>query len=421
MWRRRWRDGGGAVRSHITRRRVLTWYLGVVLTLTALGGLLHWVAVRPTVFGPYIHQIDPILFDIAGVHVWWYGLGFALGFLEIHLFLRRGHGRFHLSLRDVWSLSLFIAVGVLVGGRFVEITFDEWPFYREHLGLIPAYWLGGMATHGLMFGGAVGAGLFALLYRKPFLLLADTLVIPAALLMGLGRLGNFIDGQIVGAVTEVWWAVQFPDADGFRHPVVLYDGAKNLLLMAYLMWVRRANRTPGATAARFVFWYAFPRFFIDLFRDYPTHRLALGTGQTLNIVMVLLGAALLYRSRLRRLGRLKSGLGCHSILWWVTRRDAPDLPARRLRVPAGILPDNSEQLDPRYPVQVWRAAPGAGVLLAVPQDRYRAAGACRHGDARSVLSPFGSQCARCCPQTGGQDPRADWHPARYDQPSRAGP
>ena len=62
---------------------------------------------------------------------------------------------------------------------------------------------------------------------------------------------------------------------------------------------------PGATAARFVFWYAFPRFFIDLFRDYPTHRLVLGTGQTLNIVMALLGAALLYRSRLRRLGRLK--------------------------------------------------------------------------------------------------------------------
>ena len=89
-------------------------------------------------------------------------------------------------------------------------------------------------------------------------------------------------------------------------PVVLYDGAKNLLLMAYLMHIRRTNTTPGATAARFVFWYAFPRFFIDLFRDYPTHRLALGTGQTLNIVMALFGAAVLYRSRLRRLGRLTS-------------------------------------------------------------------------------------------------------------------
>jgi hypothetical protein len=74
--------------------------------------------------------------------------------------------------------------------------------------------------------------------------------------------------------------------------------------MAFLMRERRVNPTPGAVAARFVFWYAFPRIFIDLFRDYPTHRLALGTGQTLNIVMAVLGAALLYRSRLRRLGRL---------------------------------------------------------------------------------------------------------------------
>ena len=192
--------------------------------------------------GPYVHQIDPILFDINGLYCWWYGLGFALGFLELHLFLRRGHDQLHLSLREVWSLSLFMAIGVLVGGRAVEVAFDEWPFYREHLRLIPAFWLGGMATHGLMLGGAVAAAIFTLQYRKPFRLLADALVIPAAFLMGLGRLGNFIDGQIVGAVTEVSWAVQFPDAAGFRHPVVLYDGAKNLLLMAYLLRVRRVTR-----------------------------------------------------------------------------------------------------------------------------------------------------------------------------------
>ena len=278
--------------------------------------------------GPYVHNIDPVLLDVGGVYLWWYGLGFALGFLEINLFLRRDRARLRLSPRDVWTLSLFMGIGVLAGGRAVEIAFDEWPFYREHLELVPAYWLGGMATHGLMLGGGIGVGLFTLVYRKPFLALADALVIPAAFLMGMGRLGNFIDGQIVGGVTDVWWAVNFPDAEGFRHPVVLYDGVKNLVLMAYLLHVRRTNPTPGATAARFVFWYAFPRFFIDFFRDYPTHRLALGTGQTLNIAMTLLGAALLYRSRLRRLGRLSSRSAAAPIPGLA--HDTAPLPAQRV-------------------------------------------------------------------------------------------
>jgi len=163
-----------------------------------------------------------------------------------------------------------------------------------------------MATHGLLIGAAVATALFAVVWKKPFLILADALVIPGALLMGLGRIGNFIDGQIVGSVTDIWWAVQFPYAEGFRHPVVLYDGAKNLLLMLYLLHVRRTSATPGAVAARFVFWYAFPRIFIDLWRDYPTHRLALGTGQTLNLLMAAIGVVLLVRSRLRRLGRLRA-------------------------------------------------------------------------------------------------------------------
>jgi len=257
--------------------------------------------------GPYVHAIDPILVDVGAVHLWWYGLGFALGFLHLHLFVSRGRASLGLTAREAWSLSLFIVVGVLVGGRLVEISFDEWAFYRAHPSLGPAYWLGGMATHGLLLGAAAAVGLFAWAYKKPFLPLADALVISGAFLMGMGRLGNFIDGLIVGRVTDVWWAVTFPDAEGLRHPVVLYDGAKNLLLMLFLIRVRKTNPTPGATAARFVFWYAAPRIFIDLFRDYPAHRLALGTGQTLNIIMAVLGLALLYRSRLRRLGRLRGG------------------------------------------------------------------------------------------------------------------
>jgi phosphatidylglycerol:prolipoprotein diacylglycerol transferase len=254
--------------------------------------------------GPFVHRIDPILGTIGGVHLWWYGLSYALGFWQIHLSLLRGRRALAMTHREVYALTLFIAIGVLFGGRLVEVSFDEWPFYREHPWLVPALWLGGMATHGLLLGAACGTIACVLVYRKPFLELADALVIPGAFLMGVGRIGNFIDGQIVGAVTTVPWAVQFPDAEGFRHPVVLYDGLKNLALIPYLLWVRRTNPTPGATAAQFVFWYAFARIFIDLFRDYPTHRFALGTGQTLNIVMASLGVVLIVRSWMRRTGRL---------------------------------------------------------------------------------------------------------------------
>ena len=67
-------------------------------------------------------------------------MGFALELLELHLFANRDRRRLHLSRREVWSLSLFLGVGILAGGRAVEIAFDEWPFYQAHPQLIPAFW-----------------------------------------------------------------------------------------------------------------------------------------------------------------------------------------------------------------------------------------------------------------------------------------
>ena len=145
----------------------------------------------------------------------------------------------------MYELSLLLAGGVLFGGRLVEVAFYEWPFYREHLHLIPAMWLGGMATHGLLAGGIVGVWVFCRVRGKSFLRVTDALSIPAAFILGIGRLGNFVDGQIVGSVTSVRWAVRFPDAEGYRHPVVLYDGIKNLLLIPVLYFAGLRRLPPG--------------------------------------------------------------------------------------------------------------------------------------------------------------------------------
>jgi phosphatidylglycerol---prolipoprotein diacylglyceryl transferase len=256
-----------------------------------------------SLLGPYVHRIDPIIGTIFGVHLWWYGLSYTLGFLNAHLFIKRKWGQLGFSPRSVYDLSSWLAVGVLLGGRFVEVAFYEWPFYREHLVLIPAYWLGGMASHGLLFGGLMGIWMFSRLHGKPFLSITDALAIPAAVIMGVGRIGNFIDGQIVGSVTSVWWAIKFPDAEGFRHPVVLYDGLKNILIIPILMYASKRELPRGVQTGIFLFLYAFLRIFVDLFREYPTTLLGLATGQVLNILFSIFGVGLILAAYWKNRGR----------------------------------------------------------------------------------------------------------------------
>ena len=243
--------------------------------------------------GPFVHNIDPVIGTIFGVHLWWYGLSYTLGFYNAHTFVSRRRGRLGLDARAVYDLTLLLACGVLIGGRLVEVVFYEWPFYREHLEFIPAYWLGGMASHGLLLGGLISVWVFCRIYDRPFLEIADALAIPAAFILGMGRIGNFIDGQILGSVTDVWWAVKFPDADGFRHPVVLYDGFKNLLIIPILFVAARRKLRAGVITGIFLFLYAFLRIPLDLLREYPTSLLGLATGQLLNIAMAAAGLTLI--------------------------------------------------------------------------------------------------------------------------------
>jgi phosphatidylglycerol---prolipoprotein diacylglyceryl transferase len=245
--------------------------------------------------GPFVHQFDPVLFSVCGVHAWWYGLSYTLGFLNAHLVLRRSRTRLGLSRRMVYELTLLLAGGVLAGGRAI-VVFNERAFYRDHLSLVPALWNGGLATHGLIAGGAAGVLVFCLWRRRPVRPIFDVLAIPVAVILGLGRLGNFIDGQIVGRVTTLPWGVKFPDAEGFRHPVVLYDGLKNFALIPVLLAVRRRLVPPGRVAAVFVLLYAGLRIPIDLLREYPLTLFGLPSGQTVNVIMAAVGAGLLAKS-----------------------------------------------------------------------------------------------------------------------------
>ena len=294
--------------------------------------------------GPFVHSIDPIIGSVAGVHLWWYGLAYSLGFLTVFLALRRKRQELGFTMRMVYDLSILAAVGVLVGGRFIEVVFYEWPFYSKYPQLIPAYWLGGMSTHGLLLGGMLGVVLFCRIHRQPFLVVTDALAVPAAFILGFGRIGNFIDGQIVGSLTDGWWGVRFPDGEGFRHPVVLYDGIKNFLLVPLMLYVQRLRLAPGAATGLFLFLYALLRVFIDFFREYPTSLLGMATGQVLNLAMSAGGLAL--------------------FVWTVAR-------GRRHPASAGVKVGGSQLQSTSAGGAAWRAALFAALLvfvLVIPSD-----------------------------------------------------
>jgi phosphatidylglycerol---prolipoprotein diacylglyceryl transferase len=246
-----------------------------------------------SLLGPYTHNIDPVIGTILGVHLWWYGLSYTLGFSNAFNFIGRRRVQLDLNRKEVYDLAILIAAGVLIGGRVVEVTFYEWHFYRDNLELIPALWLGGMASHGLLVGGLVAVWIFCCVSGKPFLLMTDALAAPASFILGMGRIGNFIDGQILGSVTDVPWAVKFPDAEGFRHPVVLYDGIKNLLIIPLLLFAGSRKLPRGFVTGLFLFLYSFLRIPVDVFREYPTSLLGLATGQALNITLSVVGLGIM--------------------------------------------------------------------------------------------------------------------------------
>jgi phosphatidylglycerol:prolipoprotein diacylglycerol transferase len=242
----------------------------------------------------YVHDIDPVIFSIAGFHVYWYGFAYTFGFAFMMWWLWRKRRLLGWSGAQVVNLGLVFVVLVLTCGRIFDVIVYEWEWYADHLGQIPQIWLGGMATHGLLGGATLAALIAAAWTRTPLLKLLDILVVSAAFIFGVGRIGNFIEGGVIGTVTSLPWGVKLPDVEGFRHPVSLYDGIKNLALVPVLMAVlRRWPAGQGVATAIFLIGYGGLRFLVDQFRDYESTLGGIGPGQWFNLGMAVVGVVML--------------------------------------------------------------------------------------------------------------------------------
>ena len=247
--------------------------------------------------GHFVHRLNPVFLQVGNIQLRYYGLAYAIGFAGIYFWLRNRQKDLGWSTEEVYDLSLLISLGALIMGHLFEIIFYEWTYYKESPLEALMFWRGGMASHGVLLGGALGMWLFCKIRKRSFLMVGDQIAIPVALFMGIGRIGNFINGENFGPVTDVWWGVKFPYADGFRHPVDIYDGLKNFVVFGILLLIqKRCRHHDGRLFGHLLFWYGFLRFLVDFFREYGVYFWGFGRGQYFNLAMATMGLFLIWRS-----------------------------------------------------------------------------------------------------------------------------
>ncbi len=245
--------------------------------------------------------INPIAFSLGPLQVHWYGLMYLFGFFSAWMLARWRTKHFQLTWtqEEISDLIFYSAMGVVLGGRFGYLLFynthallsEPWIFFK--------LWQGGMSFHGGLIGVLCATGLFAWKKHKPFWVVADFIAPLVPLGLAAGRLGNLINGELWGRVTQVPWAMIFPEADlQPRHPSPLYElGLEGIGLFIIIWWYARKPRPPGKISAVFLMGYAIARISAECFREPDIQRgfLAFGwltEGQLLSIPMLILGLLL---------------------------------------------------------------------------------------------------------------------------------
>ncbi|WP_439537553.1 prolipoprotein diacylglyceryl transferase [Methyloversatilis sp.] len=249
--------------------------------------------------------ISPIAFELGPLAVRWYGLMYLLAFVgfmllgRVHARRLAAQGMSMLDTKQIDDLLFFGVLGVVLGGRLGYVLFYKPAYYFENWHEIPAIWSGGMSFHGGFLGVLIAAALFARRMDWRFFQLTDFIAPLVPLGLAAGRMGNFINAELVGRVTDVPWAMIFPTVDALpRHPSQLYQFAgEGLALFALLWWFARKPRPMAAVSAMFLIGYGGFRFLAEFGRE-PDDFLGLlagglSMGQWLSLPMVAAGSVMM--------------------------------------------------------------------------------------------------------------------------------
>lgn len=242
-------------------------------------------------------QIDPVALQIGPLAIHWYGLMYLIGFFggwaALTLRLRAGPRGF--TSEQLSDILFYVALGIIFGGRLGYMVFYDWYDVIHHPLRIFMVWEGGMSFHGGFLGVLIALWIYARKIHKSLGDVADFILPAVPIGLAVGRIGNFINGELWGRVSDVPWAMVFPHAGDLpRHPSQLYEFLLEGVVTFVILWLYSSKPKPRwAVSGLFLVLYGFFRCFVEFFRepDQQIGYLAFGLtqGQLLSLPMFFAG------------------------------------------------------------------------------------------------------------------------------------
>ncbi len=238
-------------------------------------------------------MINSVALTIGKLSINWYGIIFALSFLiAIPISVKLAKQR-NITKQHIYDYFLYLIPSSVIGARLLAVILN-FHLYQDNLLKILYIWEGGMAFHGGLIGAIIGTHFFCKKYKIHFYDIADVIVIPLALGIAVGRIGNFINQEFPGRPTNLPWGITYDNIQGKRHPSQIYESIKNFIIFLILLnFYKIKNLKKGTIFWFFIFLYSLFRFFVEFVKDQQLLFLNLTYGQLISIPLLILAIIML--------------------------------------------------------------------------------------------------------------------------------
>ena len=253
----------------------------------------------------FINNFDPVAFQIFSFEIRWYSLAYIFGIIFGGLYCKKKLIKDEKLLNLFDNLLAYLIIGIILGGRLGYVIFYNLEYYLNNFSEILMIWKGGMSFHGGLIGVILATVIFSKKYKINSYIFLDLIALVAPIGLFLGRIANFINSELYGRETDIFWSVKFVIIDNIsRHPSQIYEAIFEGLVLFFLLnhFVKKDGfKNPGLISSMFLIFYSFFRFILEFFREpdsqigYLAYQLTL--GQFISIVFFFLGISLYLKKK----------------------------------------------------------------------------------------------------------------------------